>query len=255
MVLTGTAALIAAGLLSAWFGLLCLTSWKTFRLAGMDRTSRVMVTAFGLALSSVAVLSSLILDLSWMSVDISQRMGSSGVHVIAMFLFWPSILGLALCLSGSKRIRFVGAASCLATGFWWLMLLMGSAISMGAPIARHPVRYLIPNGYVGWVKIKRGENAPPLPLLQGKYICRVPLSGSVDTSTLTEDGWAADEYFYYDGQTQLGKLRETGWGGGGMIWGGMTQFESTQGKIRSTRMVENFFIGTEDQYHRSVDQN
>jgi len=213
------------------------------------------MSAAGLLLSSVAVLAALALDLSWLSVNLSQRMAISGVRVIAMLLFWPSLFGLFLCIGGVGRIRFAGIATCLLTGFWWFTLLMGSAISMGAPpIARHPVRYLIPDGYIGWIKIRRGESAPPLPLVDGRYICRIPLSGILATSTVTEDGWATDEYFYYTSGDTLTTLRQTAWGGGGRIWGGMTEFGPGPPGARPTHMTENIFVGTEDQYRQSTGQ-
>lgn len=255
MVFSGLTAVVVAGLLTAWFAFLCIASWKVFKGASGQIRTRLRITGAGLILSSIAVLAALALDLSWLSVDISQRMTFSGVHVIAMMIFWPSLLGLFLCISGTGRIRFTGVATCLLTGFWWFTLLMGSAISMGAPpIARHPVKYLIPEGYTGWIKIKRGEDAPQLRLVDGKYICQIPPSGVLATSTLTEDGWATDEYFYYNAQNSLRSLRETTWGGGGMIWTGMTEFGPVTSGVRPTQMTENFFVGTEDQYRQNTGQ-
>jgi hypothetical protein len=121
-----------------------------------------------------------------------------------------------------------------------------------APIARHPVRYLIPQGYVGWVTIKHGEDAPPLGLKDGEYICRIPLSGGLDTSTEIEDGWAKDEYDYYREDGSLKVLPETGWGAGGMIWGGSVRFEQPQNGAKASNFAQTFYVGTEAQYHRDV---
>ena len=255
MVLSGHTVVVVAVLLAAWFVFLWTSSWRAFRIAPSRNHIRSRATAGGLLLSAIAVLATLTLDLSWLSADISQRVTFSVVRAIAMLIFWPSLIGLFLCIIGISRIRFVGVASCLLTSCWWLVLMTGSAISMGAmPVARHPVKYLIPDGYVGWVKIKRGENAAPLPLVDGKYICRIPPDGTLATSTVTEDGWATDEYFYDSGDNNFTPLRETSWGDGGMIWGGTTEFGATAPGSRPTRMTENIFIGTEAQYRHSTGQ-
>ena len=210
----------------------------------------------GLLLASFAVLATLALDSSWLSVDISQQMTFPLLHVIAMLIFWSSLIGFFLCIVGTGRVRFVGIVTCLLTGLWWFTLAMGSAISMGAlPIARHPTEYLIPDGYIGWVKIKRGEDAPPLQLMNEKYICRIPQTGRLATSSLIEEGWARDQYSYYNDQGPTKTLRNTSWGGGGMIWDGKTEFEATNGNSRPRRMTEKFFVGSEDQYRHSTDQD
>jgi hypothetical protein len=201
----------------------------------------------------VAVASLFALHLSWTSVRLSQHLGVSAIRIIAMLLFWPSLIGVVLCISGSGRMRFFGLVTCLGTGFYWLVLSMGSAISMGAaPIARHPVRYLIPQGYVGWITIEHGSNGPPLEMRDGEYICRIPASGTLATSSGIEDGWAKDDYSYYREDGSLKPLPETGWGAGGMIWGGSVRFEQPQSGSRASNFTQIFYVGTEAQYHRGV---
>jgi len=129
---------------------------------------------------------------------------------------------------------------------------MEAAISMGASLSRHPVEYLIPDGYVGWVTIMHGANAPPLEMRSGEYVCRIPSSGMFETSSKIEDGWAKDEYAYYAVDGSLRRLLETGWGKGGMIWGGSVEYEAQGGSTRPTQIDERFFVGTEQQYDRSV---
>lgn len=236
-------------LLAAWFSLLCGALWKALR-PPFARGPRTYLTFAGLDCSTMAVGALLVLHLSWLSVEVSQRLGEGGIRIIALLLFWPTLAGFVLSTAGSGRMRFLGVGTCLATGFWWLSLAIGAGISMGAPIARHPARFLIPRGYVGWIKVKYGETAPALELSNGTYICRVPANGILATSSHLEDGWAKDEYFYYSDDGSLEALPDTGWGGGGMIWAGNVGSTQPQDGSRPTRLAESFYVGREDQYRR-----
>jgi hypothetical protein len=121
---------------------------------------------------------------------------------------------------------------------------------MGAPVARHPTRFLIPKAYIGWVKVEYERNAPPLAMSNGKYVCRIPASGVLATSSPLEDGWAKDEYLYYseDGSTEV--LPDTGWGRGGMIWAGSVAGYTPNAK----QFTQSFYVGREDQYRRNESQ-
>ena len=168
--------------------------------------------------------------------------GNSLYLALILLTAWLALLGRTLWkLAASPRSRpdtrnsltlvGTGIATCLVTGLWWFSLSMEAAISMGAaPIARHPTKYFIPEGYVGWVKINHGEKADPLQLSNGKYICRIPASGVLDTSSNVEGGWAKDEYLYYSSADVLRELPETGWGKGGMIWANHSEFQATDRK-------------------------
>ena len=72
---------------------------------------------------------------------------------------------------------------------------------------------------------------------------------------MTEDGWAKDEYFYETDKGSLRSLPETSWGGGGMIWGGMTEFGAVTPGSRPAHMTENIFVGTEVQYRQNTGQS
>lgn len=210
---------LALVFLVAWLPLLCWAIWKAVkkRKTGFGRSH---LTIMGLGCGSLAVTALLGMHLSWISADISQRLGVGTIRVLSSVLFWSTITGLILNFAGSGKIRFAGVATCLATGFWWYLLAMSAAISMGPATARHPTRYLISAGYVGWVSIEYGVNGPPLEISNGFYICRIPASGVLTTSSALEEGWAKDEYFYYAEDGSLKTLPETGWGKGGMIWAG-----------------------------------
>jgi hypothetical protein len=112
---------------------------------------------------------------------------------------------------------------------------------------RRPSRYLIPEGYVGWVRIAfRKTGAPALPIENGHYLFRIPSSGTLETFSDIEYGLASgDDYFYYCGDTRR-KLDSTGWGGGGMVWGEYNGWSGNNFAER-TDVHEGFFIGTEEQ--------
>lgn len=137
-----------------------------------------------------------------------------------------------------------------------MSLAMESAISMGAPLVRHPTKYLIPENYVGWIEVRYGETTDPvLPVDKGTLICRIPADGVLVTSSLLEEGWAKDEYFYYSQDGSVSELRETGWGSGGMIWGGSDEWQQTQSGSKPTQITAYFYVGTEERYHHAVTSN
>jgi hypothetical protein len=244
-------------LLAGWLVVLCRTLWKLLRAVPLDRepkTTRNQLTTVGIGFTTVAVAALLGIHLSWISVGVSQHFGAAAIRILSFFVFWPALAGLAFSTTGKGRIRWLGVGTSLVTGLWWLFLAFGAAMSMGAPpIARHPTKFLIPQGYVGWVKIEHGESGSPFEMSNGAYICRIPASGILKTSSSLEDGWAKDEYFYYSEDGSLRPLPDTGWGGGGMIWAENTEWQTENG-TRPTRFSENFYVGREDQYRRNERQ-
>lgn len=114
---------------------------------------------------------------------------------------------------------------------------------------RRPVKYLIPEGYVGWVKISfQVANAAELPIEGNQYLVRIPETGVLKTSSQIEYGWAKDQYCYYTAQSTR-DLRVTGWGGGGMIWGNFNGKEFNDNQQVQTYLQ--FFVGTEEQYKKN----
>lgn len=103
--------------------------------------------------------------------------------------------------------------------------------------ARRPSRYLIPEGYVGWVNVHfEVREAPALPIEEGRYLFKVLPSGQLSTSTRLEGGTASDDYYYVSTQGLRRKLESSGWGEGGMIWAQ----SNSEVNLR-------FFVGTEGQ--------
>lgn len=257
--LSGAVLAAALTLISVWFALLCVTFWKLRNLAPVaDREPQIRqyLTLAGMGFSLVAVGALLALHLSWLSPDISQRLGAQTVRVLSLLLFWPTLLGFLLTLAGSGRVRFLGVGTSLLTGIWWFYLAIFAGISMSAPLARHANQFLIPQGYIGWVEIKHGEkDAPVLPIEHGAYRNRIPITGLLKTASSLEEGWAHDEYFYYsDDGSSLRPLKSTGWGLGGTIWGNEVESQGVPGSSETSHR-EYFFVGSEEQYHRAVANN
>jgi hypothetical protein len=254
MVLSGRLLWAVLILLFAWLGFLCRTLWKRIKETPTDRPRKAQnyLTIAGIVSSIVAVGALLGLHLSWISVEISQHLGIASIRILFFLLLWPTLAGLFLCLSGTGAARWFGVGTCLATALWWMTLSFGAAISMGAPpIARHPTKFLVPQGYIGWIKIKHGDGGLPLPISNGAFVCRIPANGVLQTSSPREDGWAKDEYFYYSADGSLRALAETGWGEGGMIWAGGTEWQATDNGSKPTQFTEKFYVGREDQYHNN----
>lgn len=138
-----------------------------------------------------------------------------------------------------------------------LLLIGGIAIIVACQEKqRRPSRYLIPEGYVGWVRINFNvKGTPPIPIEEGHYLFKFPPSGLIETSSDLEYGWAKDEYYYYCGDTRR-KLESTGWGDGGMIWAGYNG--SSGNHPIETDIHAGFFVGTEEEekkYGSEKDEN
>ena len=112
---------------------------------------------------------------------------------------------------------------------------------------RPPSRFLIPSGYVGWVRVEYGVgSAPPLPR-EGKYLLVVlDKDGTLQTSSGLSTGWAHDQFFY-DSLNRRQPLSNAGWCKGGMIWGEVAEPDGKSGTI------QRFFVGNEDQFRMEVD--
>lgn len=137
------------------------------------------------------------------------------------------------------------------TSFTILICIAIAVICFGCTYqsTRRPSRYLIPDGYVGWVKVKFDVSGQPtLPIEEDHYLFVFPPSGVLATSSNIEYGWSKDQYYYYlDGNRQ--ELLQTTWGKGGLIWGGTTGWSGKNYDER-TDVVQEFFVGTEDEFNK-----
>jgi hypothetical protein len=257
MALSGWVLYVTLLFLVAWFVTMLYVTYLAWRRSSkeFDTQFRSWFTFAANALASIAILSLVILHVSWVSPEISQRAGTKLVQIVAIFLFFPSVAGFALSLIGRGRMRFLGTASTALSGAWWFVLAVDSGISMGSPQARHPIKFLIPEGYVGWVEVSYGlEGSPPLPIKDGSLICKIPANGVLGTSSHLELGWGNDDYDFYSPDGSLRQIRETNWGDGGLVWGGQVSHAVGE-KTADYRRDEFIYIGTEDQFKQGVTKN
>lgn len=115
--------------------------------------------------------------------------------------------------------------------------------------SRRAVRYLIPQGYIGWICVEFNvQGTPPLPLENGYYLLKFPRDGWLQTSSKVEYGWAKDEYYYYSVKGRH-RLEDTGPGMGGLIWNASIGSKTrVLGKHRIVYPTTGrFFVGTEQQ--------
>lgn len=129
-----------------------------------------------------------------------------------------------------------------------VFLLCGQASLVACQKSRGASRYLIPKGYVGWVKVYfKVKNAPPLELEDGRYLLKFPTTGRLETSSENQYGVGpVDEYFYYSDDTRQ-PLELAGSDGRGTIrvpYNG-ERFDSNS---QLTETYEGFFVGTSEEY-------
>ncbi len=138
---------------------------------------------------------------------------------------------------------FVGVAT--------LILLIGVGawfkINVVSTNARNPnprsFRFLIPEGYSGWVRVEfEIPDAPLLPVEGGQTVLEIPPSGTLRTSSPEQYGWARDEYVFYSTRG-IQPLADSG--PGRLIWGKINGEESSHS---GTRKYEEFFVGTQQQF-------
>jgi len=232
---------LATGLLAAWSVFLCWTCWRYVKTPRSDSQQpfRRRLNIAGMVCSIAAVGSFLSLRVVWTSVEIGQHrlpwvftenyqhLNVWAIKILSALWLVSSLVGLLLGLAGTKRKRMLVVATSLLAALWWLFL----------PGERHPARYLIPEGYVGWVQIRYGRaNAMPLPLDKGTLVYRISDSGLLETSTPLEYGISKDEFLSYSKQGSVRTLKSLPWEPGNMIWG-----------MTNSQTEEFFFVGNEGQ--------
>jgi hypothetical protein len=105
------------------------------------------------------------------------------------------------------------------------------------------LRFLIPDGYSGWVRVEfEVSGAPPLLSEAGQTVLKVPATGVLRTSSPEQYGWAKDYYYFY---SNTGAKPISDSGAERLIWGKINgESAGSSGK----RKYEEFFVGTSQQY-------
>ena len=115
-----------------------------------------------------------------------------------------------------------------------LLLFTGCAIGN----SRKSIAFVIPQGYVGWIRVKYNvPNALPLPIRNGYYLARIPANGLLKTSTVEDEGWGRDTFYYVTKTGGETRLPSDGSGPNLLVWG-------DSGRTNE-RML---FIGTKKQF-------
>jgi len=79
-----------------------------------------------------------------------------------------------------------------------VIILQIASISIHTQTRSLPYRFLIPEGYVGWIRVDFDvPDAPPLPVEDGFYIFKFSDSGRLQTSSRDIVYSRRNEFFYY----------------------------------------------------------
>lgn len=134
----------------------------------------------------------------------------------------------------------------IVAGALGLVLLTAVAVSLGLGTRTAPrpsSRFLIPEGYSGWIRIEFDvKDAPLLPVDRGEYVLRIPPSGILRTSSPEQYGWANDHYYYSSAQSTR-PISDSG--PAQLIWGKLNGEATT---ASGHRKYEEFFVGTLQQF-------
>ncbi len=127
-----------------------------------------------------------------------------------------------------------------------LALLTGLGFWLGMN-ARHstrrPARFLIPEGYSGWIRVEfEVQGAPVLPMEGSEYVVKIPANGILRTSSPEQNGWAKDHYYYYSAQG-IRPLSDSGQAS--LIWG---KLNAEEAGTSVKRKYKEFFVGTVQQF-------
>ena len=103
-------------------------------------------------------------------------------------------------------------------------------------------RFLIPEGYVGWIRVDFNiKDAPPLPAEGDYLVFKIPPSGYLRTPAKYMCGWPQDYYYYsLDSRRQLNTQQMIRWNG----------FASGAEPDVNKEITDYIFIGTEVEFER-----
>ncbi len=128
-----------------------------------------------------------------------------------------------------------------------IAVIVGLSVWMisGNQSSRRPSsKFLIPDGYIGWVRVEfLVPNAPPLPFDHGRNVFKISPDGTLQTSSPESFGYGEDEYYYDSTQGRRKLPKEDG--GGRLVWGQINGEDVGPG---GRRQYEEFFVGTKQQF-------
>ena len=130
-----------------------------------------------------------------------------------------------------------------------VIILQIASISIYAQTRPLPYRFLIPEGYVGWIRVDFNvPDAPPLPVEDGFYIFKFPETGRLQTSSSDVVESRRNEFLYYSNDGKY-RLHE-----GGPLDSRLVQQEMSGPGSGQPAPVPNhyryFFIGPTDVFDR-----
>ncbi len=131
----------------------------------------------------------------------------------------------------------------LLPGILVLCSLFHTVQLQSAPDARTPDRFLIPAGYLGYVRVDYAvKGAKPLAKLENHFIIPIPASGYLQTSTKYEPGRAIDDFYYVtsSGRTVIKSDERPG----SRVWNAGVDFRLD---VPSDFVSKTVFIGSQSQ--------
>lgn len=111
-------------------------------------------------------------------------------------------------------------------------------------------RYLIPEGYVGWVRVDFNvKDAPALPTKGGYPTLKIPLSGRLQTSSDDDFGVLYGAFYYFSDEKKY-RLPINTADDSCMIWGHFQGPVWTAETTDRPRKFRYFFVGPRDEYYK-----
>jgi hypothetical protein len=169
--------------------------------------------------------------------------------LLVVVTLYSAIVSFRQSESGKRSWIFPEAtnrSARIVVGSLTVALFIGLALWLSVSVrnsTRPASRFLIPEGYIGWIRIEfEVQGAPPLPIEAGEYVLKIPPGGVLRTSSAEQYGWARDHYYYYSAQ---GARPLPDSGSAALIWGKINaEGSGTSGKQK----YEELFVGTAQQF-------
>ena len=88
----------------------------------------------------------------------------------------------------------------IKTAVYFILIFVSVFCFSSCEKRRTPVAYQLPESYTGWVTVKfEKPGAPPLKEEDGFYHIKISDSGYAETSSIIEEGWAEDKFYWLEG--------------------------------------------------------